>query len=925
LTQPEIDAKLIALVKKFLTDLKKTRVLPAVQLDAHLTRDLGIDSIGRVELFLMIEESFSVYLPESLFIDAETIGDIAKAIPQKTTKLPQSVLEYTKPLEQTKFDPSHVKTLNELLKERATLEPDRAHIYLQDDQNQETIITYGELYQKAQKIGKGLYDLGLRPTQTVAIMLPTCEDFFTTFFGVLLAGGVPVPIYPPFRPDKIEEYALRETKILKNAEIQFLITFQQAEKLSGTLKIFIPSLKTVLTVDDLRHSQGRLPEYRPKADSPALIQYTSGSTSDPKGVLLSHNNLLANMRAVGKLIHITSSDFVVSWLPLYHDMGLIGTWLTSCYYALPVMIFSPLMFLIRPERWLWAIHSHRATFTAAPNFAYELCIRKIKPEMIQGLDLSSLRFTFNGAEAVNPKTIKNFVKKFEPYGFNPTALYPVYGLAESAVALLFPTPGEKFIIDKIERDPFEQHGKAIPSHDGKKTVEFVLSGKPIPDHEVRIVDDDHQPLPLRQVGNLEFRGPSSLQGYYNNPEATRKINHEGWWATGDLAYQTEQGFYITGRKKDLIIKAGRNLYPDEIEDITSTVEGVRKGCVIAFGATSPERGTEELIIVAETAQTQPKVKEKIRAEITERISITLGIPPDHIILTGPKTVPKTSSGKLQRSLCKTAYLKGKLTATRLPAWMQFSKLLFQALMLKTSSSLLFVLIILYNTYLYLIIGSFGLGLWLGVSLTPFRVRRKLVQVWCRLILRLAGIRLHCLFQSKGFENCPIIYVANHASYLDSIILMAVLPSEVTFVGKKELLDTFILSSFLKKLKYLTIERIDFAQSLKDTDEIIEHLEQKHCVVIFPEGTFTVAAGIRPFKLGAFKVAVNTKTPICPCVLKGTRRILRSGSALFKPGKVQVTICEPIIPIAQNWDEITRLHGLTREIMVKYSGEVALDF
>ncbi|WDT73290.1 MAG: AMP-binding protein [Candidatus Manganitrophus sp.] len=321
---------------------------------------------------------------------------------------------------------------------RAEREADRPHIYLPQEDGTEQKITYGQLVDAAGAVAQGLLEQGLRRHETVALMLPTGSDFFFTFFGVLFAGGIPVPLYPPVRMDQIEEYARRQIAILQKADARFLIASGRVEGLGRLLQPMVPGLSDVTTFEALRRAASERPKVDLRAEDPALIQFTSGSTGLPKGVLLAHENVLANIRAIGQAAQIGPGDVGVSWLPLYHDMGLIGSWLGALYFGIPITILSPLTFLTRPERWLWAIHYHRGTHSAAPNFAYELCVRKIDERAIEGLDLSSWRVAFNGAEPVSPETLERFTKRFAPYGFRKETFFPVYGLAESSVALTFP-------------------------------------------------------------------------------------------------------------------------------------------------------------------------------------------------------------------------------------------------------------------------------------------------------------------------------------------------------------------------------------------------------------------------------------------------------------------------------------------------------
>ncbi|MBS0290641.1 MAG: AMP-binding protein [Proteobacteria bacterium] len=904
----------------------RDRAARALSLKSFFDRDLGIDSLGRVELFHRIEENFHIDLPESLMASAQNLADLVAAI--KEAKPSQVFFKQVKVLDvtQTTYDPSTAQTLVEVLIKRANKEGERPHIYLQDETGAEKIITYAQLYQQAQKIAAGLLEYKIEPLDTIAIMLPTCEDFFYVFFGILLLGAIPVPIYPPFRPDKIEEYAFREANILRNANARLLITFHQAERLSELLSVFISSLKAVVTVDQLDKSNNKVPHLNIKGEMPALIQYTSGSTSLPKGVLLTHQNLLANIRATGQAIEINPADVGASWLPLYHDMGLIGAWLISFYHANPVVIMSPITFLTKPERWLWAIHYHRATLTAAPNFAYELCIRRIKPENITGLDISSWRLSFNGAEAVNPNTIERFLKTFSPYGFKAQTMFPVYGLAESTVALTLPAINRAPIIDKVNRTLFETEQRAVPAAENEShALKFVCCGKPIPGHEIRIVDDKDNPVPERKIGHLHFKGPSTMQGYYNQPQATAAITHDDWMDTGDLAYIADGELYITGRKKDTIIKAGRNLYPEEIEEATGQVSGVRKGCVVAFGVEDNKTGTEKLIIVVETKEKKQAIRKQIVQEINEKITVVLGIVADDVILVPPKTVPKTSSGKLQRAACKQAFLEKKLLKPLLPVWLQIIKIFFKSAAFKARQHLNTAFRFLYSLYVAFILFSHGILIWLGCLLFSQKWAAKWVKCLARVAITLMGLALHIENKQWLVADKTMLFVANHASYLDAVVLIAVLPAGVRFVGKKELMKVPFLKTILKKLDMIVVDRVDFLANIADTQIIKKHIEAKESICIFPEGTFTYATGLRPFKLGAFKVAVETTTSICPIALQGTRHVLRDDELLFRLGSLKVVVGENLVPQSAQWQEVIRLHAQARAFIAQNCNEQVIDY
>lgn len=925
ISKKQIESNLIAIAHGFLSDLKAERAKRAITLDATLDHDLGIDSLGKVEFLHRIEDSFSIRLPEKAMVEADTLRDLSKIIYQSVTESTKiiQVSSFTPIIQTTSLDVSIKKNLIEVLTEYALTEPNRPHLYLQNEFGETKTISYGKLHEQAVMIAGILHQKGVQFGETVAIMLPTSEEFFYAFFGVLFSGAIPVPIYPPFRPDKIEEYAKREANILNNAQVKILITFSEAKMLSHVLQSFIPCLKEVVTLKNLQIKNTIVQDLSIPSNAIALIQYTSGSTGDPKGVTITHGNILANIRAIGKAIPIQPTDIAVSWLPLYHDMGLM-TWLGGLYFGIPVTILSPITFLTRPERWLWAIHYHRATISGGPNFAYELCIKKIDPKDIEGLDLSSWKFAFNGAEAVNPKTLYHFAKKFSPYGFALESFAPVYGLAESTVGLTFPVTRRPPHIDIIQRIPFEKENKAIPCKLAeKKSLEFVSSGSPLSDHFIRIVDDKGIIQSERTVGNLQFKGPSSTKGYFNNSFATQKAFHNGWWDTGDLAYCADNEIFIVGRKKDLIIKAGRNIYPEEIEEVVNQIKNIRKGCVIAFGINDPNAGTEKLVIVAETYLINQETRQDIHSEIIDKMAASLDITPDEIILVPPKTIPKTSSGKLQRSACKQAYIDGKLIKPRSSSKFQLIKLTIVAFYKKVCSLTQLVFKSFYAIYIALLL-LITFPIWLNIFLLPRSSALTLLKYCSKCLFTLAFCPLKVTNENNLKSQNQVIFASNHSSYLDALVLLTILPLNTIFVAKKELLQTFILGRVIKKFKYLTVDRIDFTKSIEAKHHIEKIMQEGYSIAIFPEGTFTSALGLRPFKLGAFVVAAETNTPICPIAISGTRTILRGESFLPKPGTINVVIGEPVFPLSPKWDDVLQLQSNIREYIALNCHEPTID-
>src|SRR5260221_11370175 len=599
----DVEARVLEVVRALAEELGGARAAHAVAPSASLEREVGLGSLERVELLLRLETGFGRALDDRV-LQADPPRDLARVIAAGGVVDVPARAERAESLGAATASEA-AATIHESLWRRAQSQPSRPHVYLRHDDGAEETLTYGDLLSEAASVAGGLREGGVRRGGTVALMLPTGREFLAAFQGILMAGAVPVPIYPPARLDRLVEYAQRQAAILADAEVGALLTIARSRGVAAVLSASVPSLREVVTVSDLTARGASWPAPEGAGADPAFIQYTSGSTGEPKGVLLTHDNLLANIRAIGRGLDVRPTDVGASWLPLYHDMGLIGTWLFCLHHGLPLALQSPLAFLARPERWLWSIHQRRATLSPAPNFAFELCVRKIPDRALEGLDLSSWRVALNGAEPVSPETVERFVERFAPYGFRREAMMPVYGLAESTVGLCFPPVGRAPRIDRIAAAAFEREGRAEKAGgDGAGWLPFVSVGAALPEHEVRLVDDAGQEVAERTVGRLVFRGPSSTAGYYRKPEATAAITLPGGWLdSGDLAYRAEGEIFIAGRRKDLIIKGGRNLVPQEIEDVTASVPGIRRGCVVAFGVTRPELGTEALVVVAETRAT----------------------------------------------------------------------------------------------------------------------------------------------------------------------------------------------------------------------------------------------------------------------------------------------------------------------------------
>ncbi|MDE2465645.1 MAG: AMP-binding protein, partial [Alphaproteobacteria bacterium] len=742
----KVAGQLLAVIRDVAVTLHPHRRLTLrVDLDSRLDRDLGFDSLGRVELVLRLERTFHIRLPETLIAEAETPRDMLRAVLGRAegSGAQRRSEPATLTLEAAEAAPQAARTLAEVLAWHVRTHPNRPHILLDDGIRTTAIVSYSRLHEAAMAVAAGLRASGIQSGQTVAIMLPTGEEFFFAFFGTLYAGAVPVPIYPPFRPAQLEDHLRRQAGILSNAGARVLITMPSWKTIAELLKGQVASLDCIEAVETLQQPGGQVPLPSAEASDTALIQYTSGSTGDPKGVVLSHANLLANIRAMGDALGASALDVFVSWLPLYHDMGLIGAWLGSLYYAAPVALLSPLHFLTRPEDWLWAIHRHRATLSAAPNFAFELCLRKIEETDLAGLDLSSLRMVVNGAEAVSPATIRAFTRRFAPYGLKDTAVAPVYGLAECAVGLAFPPPGRRPVIDRIQRHALSIDGKAVPARDADTTaLEFVGCGRALPGHQIRILGPLGRELEDRREGRLQFRGPSATAGYFRNPDKTQNLFTDGWLESGDLAYTVSGEVFITGRSKDMIKRAGRNIYPHEVEEAVGGIEGIRKGCVVAFGVPDRQAGTERLVIVAETHWSDVGAREQLRRKADALATAILEAPPDDIVLVPPHTVLKTSSGKIRRAASRALYESGQMRGPRRPIWWQVVRLRQAALHTRLMRWQGMIRAHIYAGYWWGILGLLAGVTWLLVVSLPKRSQQwRVIRIAARLFFPLTGTPL----------------------------------------------------------------------------------------------------------------------------------------------------------------------------------------
>jgi fatty-acyl-CoA synthase len=550
--------------------------------------------------------------------------------------------------------PSPHRTFAEALARAAT--SDR-RLVLVDASEQELALSWAEVRSRARRMAAALMSRGIQPGDAVAMVLPTGRDFLDAFFGAWLAGAVPVPLYPPVRLGRMDEYAVATARMLTLSGARVVLSDRRVRLLLGrALESVAPPLGAP-TVAELMEERAE-DERAVAPDTLGLIQFSSGSTVDPKPVALTHAQLLAQCAALKQLMPQPEggSDTGVSWLPLYHDMGLIGALMLAASWPGSLALLPPEAFLARPALWLRAVSRHRGTISPAPNFAYGLCLKRIRDEELLGVDLSCWRYALNGAEPVSKVLMDRFSARFERFGFRRQALMPVYGLSEASLAVTFTAPtGEKRALG-VDARRLAEVGKVTP---GSRAL--VSVGRPVPGFTVEVRDEDGQVRDEGQVGRIHARGPSVMREYVGLPEATARAVREGWLDTGDLGFMDQGELFVCGRLKDLVIVRGANHPPQEFEECLEGLPGLRQGCAVALGVVLEETQEEGLVVLAETSGEAP---EDLRALVAATIVERTGIKPGVVLLLAPGTLPRTSSGKLRRGEALRRYLADQLTAPR---------------------------------------------------------------------------------------------------------------------------------------------------------------------------------------------------------------------------------------------------------------------
>ena len=561
-----------------------------------------------------------------------------------------------------------IKTFSNRFKQLYLEAYDQAAIHLLYNRLPDQVMTLGDLIRGAAGYASALDQAGIQPGEVVILILQHGEALVHSFFGAILHGAVPSIM--PFLTEKLDPQHYRQSldalfDITAPAAVitypEFVTEVNKAIRPGGSVRSVLVSAD-IPPVLEINFTSLRGFERNP--GDIVLLQHSSGTTGLQKGVALSHQAIFNQLDSYADVIRLAPDDVIVSWLPLYHDMGLIVGFLMPVLKGIPLVLLSPFDWVRAPYKLLQAVSRYRGTLSWLPNFAYNFCAQKVRDRDLEGVDLSSWRAVSNCSEPMYLKSHQLFLSRFQPYGLRPEALTTCYAMAENVFAVTQGGIDGPVAVDKIGQRGYLTERVARPALEDEEAITMLSAGHPITNTKVRVVDEKLANLPERHIGEIALQSDCMLTGYYNREDLTRKAFHDGWYLTGDLGYQADGELYITGRKKDLIIVGGKNIYPQDLESLASEVEGVHPGRVVAFGVFNEETGTEDVVIVAEVdhddlsasdEKTSPFI-DRIADEIRQRITRGSDIALRHVHLVEHGWLLKTSSGKVARGANREKYL-----------------------------------------------------------------------------------------------------------------------------------------------------------------------------------------------------------------------------------------------------------------------------
>ncbi len=556
------------------------------------------------------------------------------------------------------------KTFSSTLLEHVTKTPDKASIYFLEAGAEDRTLTYQILFEDAAVFADKLQQEGILPGEVVVLIIDYRVELLAGFWGAVLQGAIPSIL--PFLTEKLnpERYLADLTSLISVTKPAAVITYSDFKSIVEKAIQPGSSVRSILYLEDILGSEPDVNESFPglnrNPDDIVLLQHSSGTTGLQKGVALSHQAVFNQLQSLSESIRLNpAEDVVVSWLPLYHDMGLIAGFLLPILSGIPLVLMSPFDWVRAPYRLLQSVSRYQGTLSWMPNFAYNFCARKIRDRHLDGVDLSTWRAVINCSEPVRWESHQAFFERFKDCGLAPEALQTSYAMAENTFGVTQSTLGEEPRIQRIDRESFLESDLIIPAEDGNPHLVMMSSGRPLDNTQIRVQDPHGKVLPENTIGEIALQSSCMLNEYYRRPDITEKSFQDGWFLTGDYGYLSGEEIFVTGRKKDLIIVGGKNIYPGDLEELIYEIPGIHPGRAVVFGLFNEDLGTEDVVAIAEADDPDPLAKQeladRIRAHVTQNSPVSLRF----VEITGPNWIIKTSSGKVSRSANKEKYILEK--------------------------------------------------------------------------------------------------------------------------------------------------------------------------------------------------------------------------------------------------------------------------